>query len=42
MTEYGARDKSGPGGIVIGVLTYRRAEDLKMALPPARSTGSIP
>ncbi|TAP44400.1 glycosyltransferase [Arthrobacter sp. S39] len=33
MSEHDGLDGPGPGGIVIAVLTYRRAEDLKLALP---------
>lgn len=33
MTEQNGPEGFGPGGIVIAVLTYRRAEDLKLALP---------
>jgi glycosyltransferase involved in cell wall biosynthesis len=33
MTEHYGINGSGPGGIVIAVLTYRRPEDLKLALP---------
>lgn len=33
MTEHDGKDRSGPGGTVIAVLTYRRGEDLKLVLP---------